>query len=73
MAGYEASIERLGETHAALAADLASVVTLQRLLGWMQEHGLDLTRIDLIQQDEFCYDMLVPWRDADEWLDFGMG
>jgi hypothetical protein len=73
MPEYEESVGRLRAVHPQLADDLALVVTLQRLLGWMAERGLDLARIDLIQQDEFCYDMLVPWGEAGEWLDFGMG
>lgn len=73
MPEYEESVERLRATHPQLAADLVPIVTLQRLLGWMSELGVNLARIDLIQQDEFCFDMLVPWGVAGEWLDFGMG
>lgn len=73
MPEFEEYVERMRVTHPQLANDLAEVVTLQRLLGWMTERGFDLAAIDLVQQDEFCFDMLVPWGGKGEWLDFGMG
>jgi hypothetical protein len=61
----------MGATQPALAAELAPIRTLERLLGWLKARDLDLAALDLIQQDEFSYDLLVP-HGAD-WLSFGMG
>jgi hypothetical protein len=72
MIEYAVYVSRLATTRPALAAELAPIGTLQRLLGWLKDRGLDLAALDLIQQDEFCYDMLVPFGST-EWLCFGMG
>lgn len=72
MTDYAEHVDRLATTHRAVAAELASVRTLERLLGWLQTRGLDLAALDLIQQDEFSYDLVVRLGPA-EWLSFGMG
>jgi hypothetical protein len=72
MIEYAEHIERLRATQPVLAAELASIQSLERLLVWMQTRGLDLAALDLIQQDEFCYDLLVRLGPVD-WLSFGMG
>jgi hypothetical protein len=71
MTEYADYVRRLGDARPQLAAELAPVRTLERLLGWLKARGLDLAALDLIQQDEFCYDMLMPY--GSEWLSFGMG
>lgn len=41
-------------------ADLAPLTSLEKILVWMKEQSLDLGVIDLIAQDEFSHDLLVP-------------
>jgi hypothetical protein len=71
MVQYADYVRRLAETHPRLADELGSFHTLERLIGWLKLRGVDLAALDLIQQDEFCYDLLVPLDP--EWLSFGMG
>jgi hypothetical protein len=72
MPDYDDYVRRLSESHRALAAELQPIRTLERLLSWLTGRGLDLAALDLIQQDEFCYDLLVPLGPT-EWLSIGMG
>jgi hypothetical protein len=65
-------VRRLAATHQDVAAELAPIQTLERLPGWLKGRGLDLAALDLIQQDEFSFDMLLPLGPP-EWLSFGMG
>jgi hypothetical protein len=72
MIEYADHVKRLAATRPALAGDLAPIRTLERLLGWLKARELDLSALDLIQQDEFSYDLLAP-HGTTEWLSFGMG
>ncbi len=60
------------EAHAPeLAAEVAGLASLEGVLGWMARRGLPLGSLDLVAQDEFCHDLLVPLPDG-RWLAFGM-
>jgi hypothetical protein len=72
MSEYSDYIGRLAISHSVLAAELNPIRTLERLLDWLKLRNLDLAALDLIQQDEFSYDLLVPVGPK-EWLSFGMG
>ena len=71
MSAYADSVARLAAARPDLAAELAPVRTLERLLGWFTARGVDLAQLDLIQQDEFCFDLLAPLGDG-AWLSFAM-
>jgi hypothetical protein len=51
--------------------DFLALATLEQLLAWMQRHGLSLDAMDLVAQDEFSYDLLIPLPDG-RWLAFGV-
>jgi hypothetical protein len=72
MTDYLESVERLREARPELAAALALYRTLKRLFPWLQSRGQDLAALDLITQDEYCHDLLVPLGPSGEWLAFGM-
>jgi hypothetical protein len=72
MLEYVDHLEGLRATHPALADELAPFGTLERLLPWLQRRGQDLAALDLITQDEFCHDLLVPLDRPNEWLSIGM-
>jgi hypothetical protein len=72
MTDYADYVSRLATTHPTVANELAPIRTLERLLDWLKARNLDLAALDLIQQDEFSYDLLVPSGPV-EWLSFGMG
>jgi hypothetical protein len=48
----------------------STLTSLEKILNWMKAQGVPATQIDIIAQDEYCHDLLVPWQDG--WLVFGM-
>jgi hypothetical protein len=48
----------------------AALTSLEKILAWMQANQLPLDQLDLIPQDEFCHELLVPWRG--QWVVFGL-
>ncbi len=50
---------------------LAGMTTLEHLLGWFPSVGVDLSKMDMIAQDEYCHDLIVPLPEA-KWYVFGM-
>ena len=55
----------------ALVREVEALGSLERVLGWMQARGLSLAETDLVAQDEFCHDLLVPLPDG-RWLGIGL-
>ena len=51
-------------------ADLAELTSLEKILAWMQANQLPMDQLDLIAQDEFCHELLVPWQRR--WVVFGL-
>jgi hypothetical protein len=48
----------------ALAGLLEKQVTIERALTWFSEQSPKLAPDDLVVQDEFSFDLLVPYRDG---------
>ena len=44
---------------------------LEAILKWAPAAGIPFAGIDLIQQDEYCYDLFLPLPDS-RWLVFGV-
>ena len=63
------------EQVAALGPDLADAVAALRntewILKWAPGVGIPLASIDLVQQDEYSYDLFLPLPDS-RWLVFGV-
>jgi hypothetical protein len=53
-------LRRLAESDPALAAELAPLRGLEGIFRWMESRGLPLGELELIAQDEFSHDVLVP-------------
>ena len=53
-----------------LAVRLAGFRTLEHVLDWLRAEGHPLGSLDLVTQDEYCHDLLVPV--GKDWLAFGM-
>jgi len=64
--------ELLKETDPQLAGELSSFTTLEHVLNWMKGRRLDLASLDMVTQDEYCHDPLVPLPVEKEWLVFAM-
>jgi hypothetical protein len=68
---YADHVETLGTTHSTLAEALRPFSSIRHVLEWMQEAGLPLGSLDMVTQDEFSHDALIPLPSG-EWLSFGM-
>lgn len=68
---YAEQLAALRAADAELGARVAPLRNLEAILKWAPGAGVDLARIDLVQQDEYSYDLLLPLPDA-RWLNFGV-
>jgi hypothetical protein len=69
---YADHLSRLRETDTDLACRLEGVDCLEKVLAWLQRSGLSLTGLDVLAQDEYSHDFLIPLGDQGRWLVFGM-
>jgi hypothetical protein len=53
-------------------AGLRSLQSLEQVLDWSRRHGLDLSQLDVITQDEFSHDVLIPLGASGGWAAFGV-
>jgi hypothetical protein len=53
-----------------LADRVADFRTLEHVLDWLKADGLPLGTLDMVTQDEYSHDLLVPV--GRDWLAFGM-
>jgi hypothetical protein len=72
MTEYADYLAQLRSTHPELARELEDVRTLEKLLDWMRARGQDFAALDMVAQDEFCHDLLVPVTPGQLWLTFSM-
>lgn len=54
-----------------LGAQVAPLRNLEAILKWAPGAGVPFAGIDLVQQDEYSYDLYLPLPDA-RWLVFGV-
>jgi len=71
MREYSDDLFDLSKTNAALAEEISGFTSLEQILNWMPTKGIRLSAIDMITQDEFCHDLIVPINEH-EFLSFGM-
>jgi hypothetical protein len=69
---YQDYVEQLARTDPELAGNIAGFHTLERVMEWMRKHDLPLGSIDLVTQDEFTHDFLVPLAQENRYLVFGI-
>jgi hypothetical protein len=69
---YSESTARLVATHSAVAAEISSLRGLGGVLAWMKGKGLALADVDIVQQDEFSLDFVIPLLPDQQYLVFGI-
>jgi hypothetical protein len=69
---YADHVLSLRSTHPDLAAEIASFRGLGRVMAWMNARGMKLADVDIIHQDEFSLDFVVPMTAAGTYLAFGI-
>ncbi len=68
---YAEQLASLTATDSALAAQVGPLRNLEAILEWAPSAGIAFAGIDLVQQDEYCYDLYLPLPDS-RWLVFGV-
>lgn len=69
---YSQQLDAVRSTNPALGGQVAGLANLEAILNWVPHAGLSLAGLDLVQQDEFSYDLLLPLSDGRRWLVFGV-
>jgi hypothetical protein len=69
---YQDHVQLLAKQEPALAGEVAAFNSLENVLAWMKERGLPLGSMDVITQDEFTHDVLVPLGGDGRYLVFGI-
>ena len=68
---YADQLAALAATDHALGARVAPLRNLEAILTWAPAAGIPFAGIDLVQQDEYSYDLYLPLPDS-RWLVFGV-
>jgi hypothetical protein len=67
---YANDVASLRSTRLDLADRIAGFRTLEHVLDWLKAEAHPLGSLDLVTQDEYSHDLLVPV--GPDWLAFGM-
>lgn len=68
---YQDHVSRLEALAPDLAREVASFHTLENVLEWMKRRRISLGTIDVVNQDEYCHDVIIPVDAAGRHLVFG--
>jgi hypothetical protein len=68
---YTDQLAALTATDPALGNAVAGLRNLEAILTWAPGAGVPFAGIDLVQQDEYSYDLYLPLPDS-RWLVFGV-
>jgi hypothetical protein len=69
---YLEQLDILKASHPVLGDQVARLRNLEAILKWTPEAGIAFAGIDLVQQDEYSYDLFLPLPDSTRWLVFGV-
>lgn len=70
MSDYANDLGKLELANPDLWRRIGGFRTLEHILDWMKSERHSFAGLDLIAQDEFCHDLLMPLQH--DWLVFGM-
>ena len=68
---YTGQLDALCAADPALGEQVKSLRNLEAILKWAPGAGIPFSGIDLVQQDEYSYDLYLPLPDT-RWLVFGV-
>ena len=68
---YSAQLAALATADPALGAEVARLWNLEAILKWAPTAGIPFAGIELVQQDEYSYDLFLPLPDS-RWIVFGV-
>lgn len=52
------------------ASEVSELTSVEKIFAWMQTREIPLTHMELIDQDEYSYDLLIPLQNR--WIVFGL-
>jgi hypothetical protein len=68
---YSQQLALLNEQDPALGEQISPLRNLEAILKWATATGIAFRDIDLVQQDEYSYDLYLPLPDS-RWLVYGV-
>jgi hypothetical protein len=68
---YAEQLAALAAADPDLGSQVAGLRNLEAILKWVPAAGIDFAGIDLVQQDEYSYDLFLPLPNS-RWLVFGV-
>jgi hypothetical protein len=68
---YADQLASLRASDPVLGGEIAGLRNLEAILKWAPGAGIAFANIDLVQQDEYSYDLYLPLPDS-RWLVFGV-
>ena len=71
MMPYPDQLADLTTTEPELAAQVSGLRNLEAILRWAPSAGIPIAGFDLVQQDEYGFDLFLPLPDT-RWLVFGI-
>jgi hypothetical protein len=69
---YPDFVRVLSQSHPALAEEIGSLRGLEGVMAWMRGRGLALSEAEIVQQDEFSLDFVIPLAPEPGYLAFGI-
>ena len=71
MKDYNCQLDELKNLDPFLGHEIATLANLEAILKWIPIFCGSMKDVDLVQQDEYCYDFLVPLPDS-RWIAFAV-
>ena len=69
---YAEQLALLSSSDPLLGGQIAGLRNLEAILKWAPGAGIAFSGIDLLQQDEYSYDLFLPLPNGSRWLVFGV-
>ena len=69
---YDEQLELLKSSDPVLGEQVSGLRNTEAILKWAPGVGIAFSGIDLVQQDEYSYDLFLPLPDNTRWLVFGV-
>jgi hypothetical protein len=70
--GFVHDIAMLSQCDRELAAEFAQFTSVRDVVNWMLRRAMPLESLDVVAQDEFSHDAVVPLGDDGRYISFGM-
>jgi hypothetical protein len=69
---YDDYVGQLARHYPDLAAQAQQLRGMGGVMSWMASQGIPLSKAEIVQQDEYSLDFLLPLSRENRWLVFGI-